>query len=80
MIYLATRTIPAAALRPATKAVDAALLLARSLTPEPMRPGWVEALRMSRSVLDTGPRADRTGRAALAERDQWRDMCGNVGP
>jgi putative transposase len=39
MIDLATRTIPAAVLRPATKAVDAALLLARSLTPEPMRPG-----------------------------------------
>ena len=51
MIDLATRTICAAVLRPTTKAVDAALLLARSLTPEPMRPGWVDALRMSRSVL-----------------------------
>jgi len=51
MIDLATRTIPAAVLRPTTKAVDAALLLARSLTPEPMRPGWTDALRMSRSVL-----------------------------
>ncbi len=51
MIDLATRTIPAAVLRPTTKAVDAALLLARSLTPEPMRPGWADALRMSRSVL-----------------------------
>jgi hypothetical protein len=51
MIDLATRTIPAAVLRPSTKAVDAALLLARSLTPEPMRPGWVDALKMSRSVL-----------------------------
>jgi hypothetical protein len=38
-------------LRPTTKAVDAALLLARTLTPEPMRPGWAEALAMSRSVL-----------------------------
>ena len=38
-------------LRPSTKAVDAALLLARALTPEPMRPGWADALRMSRSVL-----------------------------
>jgi len=27
------------------------LLLARALTPEPMRPGWADALRMSRSVL-----------------------------
>ena len=38
-------------LSPTTKAVDAALLLARSLTPEPMRPGWSDALRMARSVL-----------------------------
>ncbi len=38
-------------LRPTTKAVDAALLLARALTPEPMRPEWSDALRMSRSVL-----------------------------
>jgi len=51
MVDLATRTIPAAVLRPSTKAVDAALLLARALTPEPMRPGWSDALRMSRSVL-----------------------------
>ena len=51
MIDLATRSIPAAVLRPSTKSVDAALLLARCLTPEPMRPGWADALRMSRSVL-----------------------------
>ena len=51
MVDVATRTIPAAVLRPTTKAVDAALLLARALTPEPMRPGWPDALRMSRSVL-----------------------------
>jgi putative transposase len=51
LIDFATRTIPAAVLRPSTKAVDAALLLARALTPEPMRPGWADALRMSRSVL-----------------------------
>ena len=51
IIDIATRTIPAAVLRPSTKAVDAALLLARSMTPEPMRPGWPDALRMSRSVL-----------------------------
>lgn len=51
IIGLATRTIPAATLRRTTKATDAAVLLARSLTPEPMRPGWVDALRMSRSVL-----------------------------
>jgi putative transposase len=51
IIDLATRSIPAAVLRPTTKAADAAVLLARTLTPEPMRPGWVDALRMSRSVL-----------------------------
>lgn len=51
IIDLATKTIPAAVLSPTTKAVDAALLLARSLTPEPMRPGWPDALRMSRSAV-----------------------------
>ncbi|WP_081968017.1 Mu transposase C-terminal domain-containing protein [Mycobacterium kyorinense] len=51
MVDNATRSVPAAVLRPTTKAVDASLLLARALTPEPMRPGWVDALRMSRSVL-----------------------------
>ena len=51
MVDSATRSIPAAVLRPTTKAVDASLLLARALTPEPMRPGWSDALRMSRSVL-----------------------------
>jgi transposase InsO family protein len=51
MIDLATRTIPAAVLRPTTKAADAAVLLAKAMTPEPMRPGWVDALRMARSVL-----------------------------
>ena len=51
LVDQATRTIPAAVLRPTTKAVDAALLLAHALTPEPMRPGWTDALRLSRSVL-----------------------------
>jgi len=51
MIDVATRTVTAAVLRPTTKAVDASVLLARTVTPELMRPGWVEALRMSRSVL-----------------------------
>jgi transposase InsO family protein len=51
IIDIATRTIPAAVLRTSTRAADAALLLARSMTPEPMRPGWPDALRMSRSVL-----------------------------
>jgi hypothetical protein len=51
-VDIATRTICAAVLRPVdTKAVDAALLLARMLVPEPMRPGWSTALRMSTSRL-----------------------------
>ncbi|WP_344634218.1 Mu transposase C-terminal domain-containing protein [Kitasatospora cystarginea] len=51
MVDLATRSVTAAVLRPTTKSVDASLLLARTLTPEPMRPGWPDALRMARSVL-----------------------------
>lgn len=51
LIDIATRTIPAAVLRTSTRAVDVAVLLARAMTPEPMRPGWPDALRMSRSVL-----------------------------
>ncbi|MFH9728718.1 Mu transposase C-terminal domain-containing protein, partial [Streptomyces sp. NPDC017254] len=51
MIDVASRTVTAAVLRPTTKAVDASVLLARTVTPELMRPGWVDALHMSRSVL-----------------------------
>jgi putative transposase len=51
LVDQATRTIAAAVLRPTTKAVDASLLLARALAPEPMRPGWADALRLARSVL-----------------------------
>jgi hypothetical protein len=51
LIDVATRTVTAAVLRPTTKSVDASLLLARTVTPEPMRPSWPEALLMARSVL-----------------------------
>ena len=51
MIDVATRTVTAAVLRPTTKLVDASVLLARTVTPEPMRPGWADALAMSRSAL-----------------------------
>lgn len=51
MIDVATRSVTAAVLRPTTKSVDASVLLARTVTPEPMRPGWAQALAMSRSVL-----------------------------
>jgi transposase InsO family protein len=51
-VDVATRTICAGVLRPVgTKAVDAALLLARMLVPEPMRPGWANALRLSASRM-----------------------------
>jgi transposase InsO family protein len=51
MIDVATRVVPAAVLRPTTRSADAGVLLARALTPEPMRPGWPEALQMVHSVL-----------------------------
>ncbi|MGW3659007.1 integrase catalytic domain-containing protein [Streptomyces sp. NPDC005151] len=51
-VDVATRTIRAAVLRPVgTKAVDASLLLARMLVPEPMRPGWPASLRMAASRM-----------------------------
>jgi transposase InsO family protein len=51
MIDVATRVVPAAVLRPTTRSVDASVLLARAVTPEPMRPGWTQALKMAHSVL-----------------------------
>ncbi|HCU51071.1 MAG TPA: integrase [Micromonosporaceae bacterium] len=51
MIDVATRTVTAAVLRPTTKSVDASVLLARTVTPEPMRPGWPQAMAMSHSAL-----------------------------
>ena len=58
-VDVATRTLCAAILRPmGTKAVDASLLLARMLVPEPMRPGWPEVLRMSASRLPHKSLAD----------------------
>jgi putative transposase len=51
LVDIYTRTICAAVLRPTTKAVDAALLLAKAMTPEPMRPGWPHAISMAYSAL-----------------------------
>ena len=51
IIDVATRTVTAAVLRPTTKSVDASVLLARTVTPEAMRPGWPEAMKMSASAL-----------------------------
>lgn len=51
-IDIATRTLGAAILRPVgAKAVDAAVLLAKMMVPEPMRPGWDQALAMSASRI-----------------------------
>jgi hypothetical protein len=51
-IDIGTRTLSAAILRPVgAKAVDAAVLLARMMVPEPMRPGWDKALAMSASRI-----------------------------
>ncbi len=67
VVDIATRTICAAVLRPVgTKAVDAALLLARMLVPEPMRPGWSQALRMSASLLPHARLLDIDARMELA--------------
>lgn len=54
-VDVATRVPVAAILRPvATKSVDAAILLARALTPLPMQPGWDASLSYSRSILPSG--------------------------
>jgi putative transposase len=66
LVDIATRTLAAVVLRPSTKAVDAALLLARALTPQPLRPGWPEAIRMARSVLPYPAMLDVDERLAAA--------------
>jgi hypothetical protein len=51
-VDVATRSICAGVLRPVgTKAVDASLLLAKMMVPEPMRPGWPTVLRIAASQL-----------------------------
>ncbi|GAA1754329.1 Mu transposase C-terminal domain-containing protein [Nostocoides vanveenii] len=71
MIDVATMTPTAAVLFPeATKGIDvAALVLARSLIPLPMQPGWNEELALSRSVLPADMiEPDETLRTAIAAR------------
>lgn len=64
-IDIATRTVLAIIARPvATKAVDAAVLLARAMTPLPTQPGWPESLAYSRSILPTGMLPDNAEAAA----------------
>ena len=66
-IDIGTRTLAAAVLRPVgAKAVDAAVLLAKMMVPEPMRPGWDEALRLSASRIPFRRLASIDQRAELA--------------
>ncbi|WP_078322431.1 Mu transposase C-terminal domain-containing protein [Mycobacteroides chelonae] len=67
---VATRTPCAVILRPvATKGVDAALLLARALTPLHTQPGWSGSMAFSRSILPAGMIADDEAiRATLASK------------
>ncbi|WP_222721270.1 Mu transposase C-terminal domain-containing protein [Actinomadura sp. HBU206391] len=66
-VDVATRTICAAVLRPVgTKAVDASLLLAKMLVPEPMRPGWSQALSMAASLMPHGRLMDIDARMEAA--------------
>ncbi len=51
LVDVATRTIAAVVPRRPPRRRMRALLLARALTPQPLRPGWPDALRMARSVL-----------------------------
>ncbi|MGR6977516.1 Mu transposase C-terminal domain-containing protein [Mycobacteroides abscessus] len=51
LVDVATRSIASAVLRPTTNAFDATLLIAKSMTPELMRPGWPEAASMAASSL-----------------------------
>ncbi|MGW4380917.1 Mu transposase C-terminal domain-containing protein [Kitasatospora sp. NPDC004531] len=64
---VATRSILAAVLRPAsTKAVDAALLLAEMAVPHPLRPAWPDALALSRAPVPYEDLLDADSRLAAA--------------
>ncbi|MBV9729299.1 MAG: hypothetical protein JO309_07840 [Pseudonocardiales bacterium] len=66
-IDITTRTLCAGVLRPVgAKAVDAALLLARVMVPEPMRPGWDAALAMSASRIPHQRLVSLDARLAMA--------------
>jgi len=53
-IDVATRVPLAAVLRPSTKAADAAILLARMLTPVPEQPGWLGTVDYARDTIRAG--------------------------
>ena len=51
MIDVATHLVCGAVLRPvAAKAVDAAVVLARALTPQQVQPGWLDELALSQAT------------------------------
>lgn len=66
MIDVATRSVLTAVLTPTAKSVDAALMLARAMTPEPLRPGWSQALSLVRSILPNRDLVDEDVRLANA--------------
>lgn len=71
MIDVSTRTVCGARLHPGpTKGVDLATsVLARSLTPLPMVPGWDSSMSLSRSILPAGMiEPDEELRSSLAAR------------
>ncbi len=77
LVNQATRTITTVVLRPTAKAVDAALLLTRALTPEPMWPGSTALARPPSSQ-----RLRRPGGSRSAEEGSWQGADGascNVG-
>jgi hypothetical protein len=58
-------------LRPTTKSVDASVLLARTVTPEPMRPGWARALAMSASALPHRRLSNSDARLEAGQQALW---------
>jgi hypothetical protein len=84
-IDVATRTPLVGLVRPeATKAVDAAVLLAKALTPLVLQPGWSKSLAYSRSILPVGMlpddarvRADAAARPVIVPENITIDR-GNV--
>jgi hypothetical protein len=75
LIDVATRTVPAAVLRPSTRSVDASVLLARALTPGPMRPddpsgdpGQLQQVRKIRFAIELDEQRRRPSRFYLGGR------------
>ena len=85
LIDVATRTVPAAVLRPSTRSVDASVLLARALTPGPMRPddpsgdpGQLQQVRKFASLLSSMSSADDRAAVIWAAVPSWPDKPATV--